>query len=336
MNEALSLPAMDKTIASILGLGAYLPEKVLTNFDLEKMVETTDEWIRTRTGIRERRIAGKGVAASDLGAKASLEALKNSNLKPTDIDLIIVATATPDMTFPSTGCLIQQKIGAKCPAYDLSAACSGFVYALAMAESMVRAGTYRHVLVVGSEITSSFVDWTDRATCVLFGDGAGAAVIGAEDHGHQILASYLGADGSQADILKVPAGGSMMPVTEEVLKERQQYLKMDGSEVFKTAIRTMEDAIEHVCGLAKITVSQIDCLIPHQANLRILNAVAERVKIPAEKVFINVDRYGNMSAASTVVALYEADKTRAIKKGSIVVLVAFGGGLTWGASVVRW
>ncbi len=328
---------MTKIRAGIIGLGAYLPPKVLTNFDLEKIVDTTDEWIQSRTGIRERHIAEKGVAASDLAVSAALEALEQAGLKPTDLDLIIVATATPDMAFPSTGCMLQKKIGATCPAFDISAACSGFVFALATAESFIKSGLlYKNILVVGSEITSSFVDWKDRSTCVLFGDGAGAAIVSTTTGDHEILASFLGSDGNQSDILKVPAGGSAIPINEEAIAKGLQYLKMEGSEVFKIAVRTMEEAIQKVCEMAGIRIEDIDCLIPHQANLRILNAVADRAKIPTEKVFINVDRYGNMSAASTVVALYEAAKFQRIKKGSLVVLVAFGGGLTWGSCAIRW
>ncbi len=328
---------MSQDPVCILGVGASLPPKILTNADLEKIVDTTDEWIQTRTGIKERRIVEKGVGASDLGSEAAQIALKQAGISATDLDLIIVGTVTADMIFPSAACLIQKKIGAKCPAFDVSAACSGFAYALGTGEAFIKAGVHRYVLIVGAEITSSFVNWKDRSTCVLFGDGAGAAVLGRKsDDGHEVLANLLGADGNEADILKIPAGGSICPINEQVMKDGLQYLKMDGAEVFKIAIKTMGDAIQQVCKKAGLTLNDIDCLIPHQANMRILNAVADRVKIPAEKVFINVDRYGNMSAASTIVALYEAAEQKVIKKGSIVVLVAFGGGLTWGASVIRW
>lgn len=327
---------MSKIHVSILGLGAYLPPKVLSNFDLEKMVDTTDEWIQTRTGIKERRIVEKGVAASDLGAEAAKKALQNAKLNASDLDLIVVATATPDMTFPSTGCLIQKKIGASCPAFDLSAACSGFVYAVSVAEAYIQAGIYKKVLVVGSEITSSFINWKDRSTCVLFGDGAGAAILGANGSDRKLLASYIGSDGNYGDILKVPAGGSAIPISKEAVEQGLHFLKMEGADVFKLAVRTMGDAVFKVCESAGIKTNQIACLIPHQANLRILNAVAERIKIPEEKVFINVDRYGNMSAASTIVALYEAAESGKLKKGDYVVLVAFGGGLTWGSCAIEW
>lgn len=322
--------------AGIVGLGIYLPDRVLTNFDLEKMVDTTDEWIRTRTGVRERRIAKKGESASDLGARAALAALRDAKLNSTDIDLIIVATITPDSFFPSTACVVQNQIGARCPAFDLAAACSGFPYAVAVAEVFVRSGNYKNVLVVGAEVLSSFIDWKDRSTCVLFGDGAGAAVVSRVNDGHGVKATYLGADGAQGDLLKIPAGGSRIPPSEASVKAGLHYLKMQGSEIFKLAVRRMEEAIAEILKRGGLKAEQIDCVIPHQANLRILQAVAERVGIPLEKIFVNVEKYGNMSSASTVVALYEAVKAGKIKKGSNVVLVAFGGGLTWASCLIKW
>jgi len=322
----------------ISGLGAYVPEKVLTNSDLEKMVETSDEWIQSRTGIRERRIAAKGQMSSDLGLEAAKMALKNSNLEPSDIDLIIVATITPDMFFPSTACRIQAKLGAECGAFDLAAACSGFPYALATAEGFIRAGLYRHILVIGSEVLSGFIDWKDRGTCVLFGDGAGAAVVSRleKKDGHGLIASYLGSDGNQSELLQIPGGGSAHPPTEETVREGLHFVKMQGSEVFKVAVRTMEHAVHEVLKRSNLKLEDIDCIIPHQANHRILKAVAERLKVPLEKVYINVDRYGNMSSASTVVAFHEAVQSGAVKKGNHVLLVAFGGGLTWAANVIKW
>lgn len=322
--------------AGITGLGIHVPERVLTNADLERMVETTDEWIHTRTGIRERRIAKKGESASDLGSKAALAAIQDSSLTVRDIELIIVATVTPDMFFPSTACLIQDRIGAQCGAFDMAAACSGFPYALAVAEAFIRAGIYRNIVVVGAEVLSGFIDWKDRSTCVLFGDGAGAAVVSEIKDGHGIRATYLGSDGSQADVLKIPAGGSRIPPSEESVKSGLHFLKMQGSEVFKVAVRRMEEAVREVLKRGGLTPQDIDCLIPHQANLRILQAVGERIGIPMEKVFINVEKYGNMSSASTVVALYEAVKEKKIRKGSNVILVAFGGGLTWASCLIKW
>ncbi|MFH1208936.1 MAG: beta-ketoacyl-ACP synthase III [Candidatus Omnitrophota bacterium] len=322
--------------AAITGLGAYLPEKILTNADIEKIVDTTDEWIRTRTGIRERRIAAKDQATSDLALPAAQEALKNAGLTPKDLDLIIVATTSPDMLFPSASCFLQAKLGASCGAFDLAAACSGFTYALSVAEGFVKSGIHKNVLVVGAETITRFVDWKDRGTCVLFGDGAGAAVVSRSRDGHGILASHLGADGTQSEILQIPAGGSRIPPSAESVANGLHYIRMDGQALFKIAVKTMEQAVLKVLEHEKLRVKDINCLIPHQANNRILQAVAERLKIPSEKVFINVDRYGNMSSASTVIALYEAVKSGVIKKGDYVVLVAFGGGLTWGASLIKW
>lgn len=322
--------------AAITGLGAYLPEKVLTNFDLEKMVETTDEWILTRTGIRERHIAAPEQSTSDLALPAAREALKNAGLTPQNLDLIIVATISPDMLFPSTACYLQTKLGASCGAFDMAAACSGFPYAVAVAEGFVKSGLYENVLVVGAEAITKFINWKDRSTCVLFGDGAGAAVISRSTDGHGILTSHLGADGTQSEILQIPGGGSMFPPSEETIRQGLHYLKMEGPELFKIAVKTMDQAVREVLKHENITVHDIHCLIPHQANHRILQAVADRLEIPMEKIYINVDRYGNMSSASTVVALYEAVKSGTIKKGDYVVLVAFGGGLTWAANLIRW
>ena len=320
----------------ILGLGAYMPEKVLTNQDLEKIVDTSDEWITTRTGIKERRICEKGVATSDLAAKASIEAIQNAGLKPTDLDLIILATISPDMVFPSTACVVQNKIGARCPGFDISAACSGFPYAVTLGEGLIRSGMYKYILVIGAEVISTYINWKDRSTCVLFGDGAGAAVLGPANDGHGILSTYLGADGSQAKLLQIPAGGSAIPTSQESIEQGLHYVQMEGSEIFKSAVKTMSESVLEVTKRAHLTVQDIDCLIPHQANLRILNAVSERTGIDPKKVYINLDRYGNMSAASTVVALYEAVKEGQVKKDSIIVLVAFGSGLTWAACTIRW
>lgn len=323
--------------ARFSGLGFFVPPKVLTNFDLEKMVETTDEWIRTRTGISERHVAEKGQSSSDLGLEAAKMALADAKLNPQDIDLIIVATITPHMLFPSTACIIQSKLGARCGAFDMAAACSGFPYAVSVAESFIAAGIHKHILVIGSEVLSGFIDWKDRSTCVLFGDGAGAAVLSrSEDNQRGIIASYLGSDGNQADILKIPAGGSANPTTTETVQQGLHYLKMEGSDVFKVAVRTMEEAVREVARRGGITVEQINCLIPHQANSRILSAVGERLGMGPDKVYTNVEVYGNMSSASTAVALCEAVQKGRVKSGDYVVLVAFGGGLTWAATLIRW
>ncbi len=325
-----------KKLACISGLGLYVPEKVLTNFDLEKLVETSDEWIQSRTGIKERHIAKKGESCSDLATKAGLEAIKDAGIQVSDLDLIIVATISGDMLFPSTACLVQKKLGAKCPAFDLGAACSGFPYGLAIAQGLVLSGLYKNILVIGAEVLSSFIDWKDRSTCVLFGDGAGAAVVTLSKGDGGILSTHLAADGNFADLLKIPAGGSAIPPSAETITQNLHTLKMNGSEVFKLAVRNMSEAALKAISKAGIKPEQIDLLIPHQANLRIIKAVAERVNMPLEKVFVNLDKYGNMSSASTIVALYEAVKTGRIKTGSYVALVAFGSGLTWASAVIKW
>lgn len=320
----------------ILGLGIYLPEKRLLNADLEKMVNTTDDWIITRTGIRERRIAEKGVPTSDLAVQAARKALLDAGLSELDLDLIIVATISPDMMFPATACIVQHKLGATCPAYDISAACSGFPFAMSAAHSYVAAGVYKHVLVIGAEVLSAFIDWTDRSTCVLFGDGAGAAIIAPAKNGRVILETQLGSSGKYADLLKLPAGGSAIRTSEESLRGNLHFLKMDGKEVFKLAVRCMGDAVLKLLNDRKLGLDDIKLLIPHQANLRIISAVADRVGMPMEKVFVNVDKYGNMSSAASIVALAEAAQCGKIKSGDYVVLVAFGAGLTWSASLIRW
>ena len=320
----------------ILGLGYYLPEKILTNQDLEKIVETSDEWIRTRTGISQRRIAAEGENTSDLAVGAAKAALENAGLKPTDLDLILVATMTPDMPCPATACIVQAKLGApQTAATDVAAACSGFLYALVMGQQFVASGSYKHVLVVGAEVLSRVVDWTDRSTCVLFGDGAGAAILGPTTQG-QILSTYLGSNGAQAELLKVPAGGAALPASHATVDGRAHYLKMNGIEVFKHAVREMADACLKAIEKAGITPDQVACVIPHQANVRIIEAVVERAKMPLEKVYLNVSRYGNMSAASTIVALCEAVRDGRVKKGDYALLVAFGAGLTWGSCVIKW
>jgi len=319
-----------------VGLGKYLPKKVLTNHDLEKMVDTSDEWIATRTGIRERRIVSNGEVTSDLGFHASEAALTQAHLRPEDLELIIVATITPDMPFPATSCLIQEKLGAKRAAcFDISAACSGFIHAVTVAKQFVASGTYKNALVVGAETLSTIVDWKDRNTCVLFGDGAGAAVMAPVSEGG-ILATYLGSDGGYGELLMVPGGGARCPTSEKTVREGLHYMKMNGSEVFKVAVRAMTESVERVVRENGLTMERIVCIIPHQANIRILQAMAERLNYPLSKIYLNLDRYGNMSSASTVTALCEAVEEGRVKKGDLIVLVAVGGGLVWGSCLIQW
>ncbi|MDD5422624.1 MAG: beta-ketoacyl-ACP synthase III [Candidatus Omnitrophota bacterium] len=326
----------EKIKTGILGLGSYLPEKVLTNKDLEKMVDTTDEWITTRTGIKERRIARPDEATSDMATEAAKRALKDANLKPEDIDLIIVATITPDMFFPATACLVQEKIGARTvPAFDISVACSGFIYGLAIADKFISSGTYKHALVIAAEKLSAITDWSDRATCVLFGDGAGAAVLGPVERGG-ILSVYLGANGKQGELIKLPAGGSRMPASKKTVEDKLHFIKMNGTELFKHAVKIMADAALEATKPLGLTAKDIALVIPHQANIRILNAVAKRMGLTPDKIYLNIDKYGNMSAASSAVALVEAIKEGRVKKGEKLLLDAFGGGLTWGAIVIEW
>lgn len=322
--------------SGIIGLGRYLPARVLTNKELEKMVDTTDEWIITRTGIRERRIARPDEATSDMAVEAAKAALKDASLTPADIDLIIVATITPDMFFPATACLVQDKLGCRTiPAFDVSVACSGFIYGIAIADQFIRSGTYKHALVIAAEKLSSITDWSDRSTCVLFGDGAGAAVLGPVEHGG-ILSVSLGANGKQGDLIKLPAGGSRIPTTPKSIEDRLHFIKMNGAELFKHAVKIMADAALGATQQLGLTADDIKLVIPHQANIRILNAVAKRMGLTEDKIYLNIEKYGNMSAASSAVALVEAVKEGRIKKGDKILLDAFGGGLTWGAIVIEW
>lgn len=320
----------------IIGVGEYLPQRTLTNADLEKMVDTSDEWITTRTGIKERRLASGAEATSDLALGAAKEALKSAKLAAEDLDLIIVATITPDMPFPSVASILQNALSAKKAAcFDVSAACAGFVYALSIAQQFISTGAYKNALVIGAEKLSSITDWKDRNTCVLFGDGAGACVLGEVKDGG-IVATYLGCDGSNLNLLNLPAGGSRMPASHETIDQRLHYLKMNGNELFKIAVRTMTDAALAVLEKAGLKFSDIDLIIPHQANSRIIMAVAKRLGLTEDKIFLNIEKYGNMSSASTATALVEAVKEGRIKKGDIVLLDAFGAGLVWGAAVIKW
>ena len=321
----------------IIGLGTHVPEKILTNKDTEKIVETTDEWIMERTGIRARHIASDSEATSDLATQAALKALENAGVSADEIDLIILATATPDMFFPSTACLVQANIKAvNAAAFDLAAGCSGFVYGLTVGAQFIQTGLYKKVLVIGAETLSKIMDFTDRNTCVLFGDGAGAAVLGEVKEGHGILGVHIGADGSGGDLLKMPAGGSRIPATAESVDQRLHYIHMNGNEVFKFAIKVMGEAAVKALDKAGITSDQVDCLIPHQANIRIIQSAAKRLKVPMDKVVVNVEHYGNTSAASIPMALEEALKIGKVKNGDVVVLVGFGAGLTWASCVMKW
>lgn len=320
----------------VVGLGMFVPKKVLTNTDLEKLVETSDDWIRARTGIRERHIVEPGVTTSDLAYGAAKDALKAAGIPAKDLDLIIVGTTSPDMLFPSTACLLQHRLGAHAAAcFDLGAACSGSVFAMITAQQYLSTGRYKRVLVVGAEVISIFVDWTDRATCVLFGDGAGACVMAPVSRGG-VLATDMGSDGSAAAFLCIPGGGSKHPPSHASVDQRLHYLRMNGGEIFKLAVRQMAKSVQTVIKAAHLTLNDIDCLIPHQANIRIIQAVAKWARLPMEKVFVNVERYGNTSAASNLIALYEAVQQGRVTRGDHVVLVAFGAGLTWGSLLLQW
>lgn len=320
----------------IAGTGSYFPERILTNADLEKMVDTSDEWITTRTGIKERRIAHKQQATSDLALEASREALKSAGMNAQDIDLIMVATVTPDMFFPSTGCYLQKKLGAgEIPSFDLAAACSGFIYGISIAKGFIESGIYRNILLVGAETLSKVTDWTDRNTCVLFGDGAGAMILSASQENDDVLSVFLGSNGAYSDLLYLPAGGSAHPATLETVNEKLHTMKMLGKEVFKAAVPKMALAAEKALEIADKKPEDIGLFIPHQANMRIIQAVAKKMDISMDRVFVNIHKTGNISAATTITALDEAVKTGRIKKGDLAELVAFGGGFTWGAAVIR-
>ena len=323
------------THASIIGIGSYLPERILTNTELETLVDTSDEWIRSRTGIVERRIVADDQATSDLAAAALSTAILRAGIAPTDVDLLIVGTSSPDMVFPSTACLVQNRLGMVCPSYDINAACSGFVYALQAGVGAVESGRATRVAVVGADALTRYIDFTDRSTCVLFGDGAGAVILEASDE-PGVLGIALGADGSGAEMLKVPAGGSARPVTHHALDARENFLKMNGSEVFRFAVKIIPRATHEALAASGLTVADLDWLVPHQANQRIIQTVEQRLGIPHDRVFSHVDRVGNTSAGSIPLALDELYTSGQLAPGNLVALVGFGAGLTWGAGVVRW
>ena len=322
----------------ITGTGFHVPDRVLTNADLEKLVDTSDQWITERTGMKERRIARPDEAASDLALRASERALADAGVKPEDLDLIIVATVTGDMPFPSTACLLQARLGARhAAAMDLGAGCTGFIYALATARQFITAGTYQTVLVVGVEVLSKITDWTDRNTCVLLADGAGAAVVRAStETGRGIIAQYLAADGTRGSDLFMPAGGSRIPASLQSVQERLHYLKMNGNAIFKVAVRSMADAVKKLVTSARVRAEDIKLLIPHQANLRIIEAVAHLLKFPMDRVFVNIHKYANTSSATTIIALDEARRAGRVQHGDLIALVAFGAGLTSGSVLIRW
>jgi 3-oxoacyl-[acyl-carrier-protein] synthase-3 len=322
---------------SITGVGSYVPEKVLTNADLEKMVDTSDEWITTRTGIKERRIAAPNEYTSDLAAKAALRAMEMAGVTPAQIDLIIVASITPDMPFPNTACLVQQKIGARrVPSFDIEAACSGFIYALEVGQNFITARSFETVLVIGAEKLSAITNWKDRNTCVLFGDGAGAAILQNRPLSHGLLTTALGADGAKAELLSMPGGGSRCPATLQSVENGLHFLRMDGKETFKNAVQAMCSAANEVLNRCEIDITKIKCVIPHQANRRIIDAVGERLGATPEQLFINLHKYGNTSAASVAIALDEAVRSGRIVRGDLLLIVAFGAGLTWGAAIIEW
>jgi 3-oxoacyl-[acyl-carrier-protein] synthase III len=322
----------------IAGTGSYLPERILTNADLQKMVDTTDEWILSRTGIRERHIAREDEATSDMCVAAARQAMESAGVSPMDIEMIIVGTITPDMPFPNTACLLQNAIGArKAFCFDLEAACSGFLYGVEVGRQFVSSGSMDTVLVLGADKLSCITDWQDRSTCILFGDGAGAAVLRPSEDGPGILGCVMGSDGSLAELLMLPGGGSRNPASERTVAERLHYMKMTGNEVFKHAVRCMCDASLKALQKCGLTLNDVDMIIPHQANMRIISAIASRLSGGnMDKFYVNLDRVGNVSAASVPVALDQAVRAGRVKRGDILLFVAFGGGFTWGATVVEW
>ncbi|HUD70418.1 MAG TPA: beta-ketoacyl-ACP synthase III [Dongiaceae bacterium] len=323
--------------AVIAGTGSCLPDTIMTNTDIAKLVDTSDEWIATRTGIRERRVATTAEAMSDFATRAAERALESAGVAAADIDLLICATVTPDMPIPSTACIIQHRLGAtRAAAFDLAAGCSGFLYGLAVAERFVALPQYRHVLLIGAEVLSKYVDWTDRTTCVLFGDGAGAVLLKAGTAPYGVLAATLRADGSLADYIMVPAGGTREPASAETLAGRRHYIKMKGNETFKMAVRSMEETSREALEMAGLKPSDVDLFVPHQANRRIIDAVGTRLGFKEDQVYVNIERVGNTAAGSIPIALDEAARKGLLKRDMVVLFTAFGTGLTWGSAVCRW
>ncbi len=334
-----SSPRSGKThrTVSIIGTGSYVPEKILTNDDLSRMVDTSDEWITTRTGIKERRVAAKDEHTSDMAAKAALQAIAQAGISPAEIDMILVATATPDMLFPATACFVQKKIGAtNAICLDISAACAGFLFGLEIAQQFITSHTHDTVLVIGADKLTSITNWTDRNTCVLFGDGAGAAILRHRGSAHGVISTHIGSDGRFTDILFMPGGGSRCPITRENAHLNLATIHMTGKEVYKQAVTAMLRAAKKALEQAGLTINDIACVIPHQANLRIIEAIADRLGIPVERFYVNLDRYGNTSAAAVAIALDEANRTGRIKAGDYILMVVFGGGLTWASTVIEW
>src|SRR5881398_2630334 len=329
--------ANPRRTVSIIGTGSYVPKKILTNKDLSRMVDTSDEWITTRTGIKERRIAAKDEQTSDMASKAALKALEQAEVSPKDVDVILVATATPDMLFPATACFVQKKIGAKKAAcLDISAACAGFLFGIEIAQQFITSHTHDTVLVIGAEKLTSITNWTDRNTCVLFGDGAGAAVLRHRGSTHGVVSTHIGSDGQFSDILFMPGGGSRCPITRDNVDMNLATIHMTGKEVYKQAVTAMLNAAKKVLDQAGLSIDDIACVIPHQANLRIIEAIADRLKIPLERFYVNLDKYGNTSAAAVAIALDEANRSGRIKHGDYVLMVVSGGGLTWAGTIIEW
>jgi len=334
-----SSPRSAKTqrTVSIIGTGSYVPEKILTNEDLSRIVDTSDEWITTRTGIKQRRIAAKDEHTSDMATKAALKAIEQAKISPAEIDLILVATATPDMLFPATACFVQKKIGATNAAcLDISAACAGFLFGVEIAQQFITSHTYDTVLVIGADKLTAITNWSDRNTCILFGDGAGAAILRHRGGSHGVISTHIGSDGQYTDILFMPGGGSRCPITRENVDLNLQTIHMTGKEVYKQAVTAMLSAAQKALEQAGLRIEDIACVIPHQANMRIIEAIADRLGIPLEKFYVNLDRYGNTSAAAVAIALDEANRSGRIKSGDYILMVVFGGGLTWASTVIEW